>query len=339
MNILVTGGAGGIGSTLSLHLSELGHNVTALDNLHNGYFDNLFENDRQFCNFVCSDIRDTESLISILRQHKIEYIVHLAALTSLPSCEENPVLCLDTNVSGTASVLTAARMTGIKRTVVASTSAVYEKNDKCDAPFKENLEIRPRLFYPLSKKLMEEVVQSYIRNYNMDIVTLRFFNVFGPRQDIHRETPPLVNYIVKSIKNKNKMTFYSNGEQVRDYVHVDDVVSMIQMSLEKNEAKNETFNVCTGTLTSVKDIISYAEEYVGQKLEYTFNEPKNYWSSFEKLRMGTHKLNEQVVSDEVNKFALGSTEKAESVLNWKPNKNIRELMIKTMEENYERYSR
>jgi nucleoside-diphosphate-sugar epimerase len=339
LNILITGGAGGIGSTLALHLTELGHNITALDNLHNGYFDNLMENGKQICKFVCSDIRDTDSLISILKQNEIEYVVHLAAITSLPECEEYPSYCLDINVSGTASVLTASRMVGIKRTIVASTSAIYEKNTKNEAPFEESLAVNPKLFYPLSKKLMEDVVKSYVQNYDMDIVTLRFFNVFGPRQDIHRKTPPLINYIVRGIKNGEKLTFYSNGEQVRDYIHVDDVVSMINLVLQKPEAENEIFNVCTGTLTSVKDIISYAEEFVGSKLNYEFKVSNEYWSKFPRLNSGVYSLNKRVIVDEVNKFALGSTKKIESVLEWKPNKNIRELMIKTMEQNYERYSK
>ena len=156
----------------------------------------------------------------------------------------------------------------------------YENNRKSQAPFKEDITVSPRLFYPLSKKLMEEVIQSYITNYNMDIITLRFFNVFGPRQDIHRKSPPLINYIVRQIKNKEKLTFYSNGEQLRDYVHVDDVVTMIEACINSNKAVGQTFNLCTETLTSVKDIINYAETAFG-KFEYEFVEASKYWNGYD----------------------------------------------------------
>lgn len=336
MNIFITGAAGGIGSTLSLKLVQLGHEVVAFDNLNNGYLENLKENEKQFCEFIRGDIRDdVNELTILLERHKIECIIHLAAITSLPESESNPFECMSVNVAGTVNILNAARRLGI-HTIVASTSAIYENNDPKTAPFKEEHEVRPRLFYPLSKKLMEETIQSYIRNYDMNITTLRFFNVFGPRQDIHRKSPPLMNYIVREIKNKKPITFYSSGNNPRDYIHVDDVVSMIEKVL--NRIDRQTFNVCTETLTNVKDIISYAEKAFG-KFEYKFEEPKNYWSSYEELYKGVHKIQDFVIENEVKKFSLGSTEKIKSILNWTPNKNIELLMIESMRQNYEHYTK
>jgi hypothetical protein len=131
------------------------------------------------------------------------------------------------------------------------------------APLKEDVEVDPRLMYPLSKKMMEDVIETYKVNYGLDIVTLRFFNVFGPRQDIHRKSPPLINYITRCFDDGIEATFYSDGTQQRDYVHVDDVVEMISLCMVVPEAAGEIFNVCTGTTTSVKDIISYAEKAYG----------------------------------------------------------------------------
>ena len=241
----------------------------------------------------------------------------------------------DVNVGGTASVLNAARKKGI-HVIVASTSAIYECNNKEDAPFKEELPVNPRLFYPLSKKLMEEVIQSYIKNYDMNITTLRFFNVFGPRQDIHRQSPPLLNYIVREIKQNRTPTFYSANGKPRDYIHVNDVVTLIEKCL--NRTDRQIFNVCSGTLTSVKDIVGYAEKAFG-KFDYIFKEPKMFCSEYPELYKGTNTIQDFVVENEVNKFSLGSTDKTRTLLDWNPNTDIESLMIDTMRINYERYSK
>ncbi len=336
MTILITGAAGGIGSTLALQLINKNYKVIGFDNLNNGYLSNLEENGKKFCELIVGDIRDNELLVKSIEKYNVENIIHLAAISSLPACESNPNECFQVNVAGAASVLDAAKKCMIKRVIVASTSAIYENNNVSDAPFKETIQVNPRLFYPLSKKLMEDIVLSYNSNYNMDVVTLRFFNVFGPRQDIHRITPPLINYIVKQHKNKEKITFYSNGDQVRDYIHANDVTKCIEQCLKKENISNEIFNVCTETLTSVKNIIQYAEKAFNTKLNYTYEQPKNYWNTYQQLFHG-YPLNRSVIEKEVNKFALGSLEKCKNILEWIPNCNIEELMIQSMRENYERY--
>lgn len=334
MNVLVTGAAGGIGSTLCLHLVKKGVNVFALDNFNNGYIENLQENKKLFCEIIFGDIRDVDKLEKSLKQNKIDTIIHMAAITSLPECEANPTECIDVNVSGSISILNAARKMG-QNVIMASTSAVYENNKKEETPFQENLQITPTLFYSLSKKMMEDAIKSYINNYNMNITTLRFFNVFGPRQDIHRKSPPLINYIVRQIKKNEPAIFYSDGNQVRDYVHVDDVVSMIDLCLYR--PKNEIFNVCTSTLTSVIDIINYAETEFRTKLNYSFDKSVNFWKGYDKIFNGRYILNSKILEKEVNKFSLGCFQKSEKIINWKPNTNIKELMMKTMRENYEKY--
>jgi nucleoside-diphosphate-sugar epimerase len=329
MNILITGGAGGIGSTLALLLTQNGHTVVAVDNFNNGYMENMYENGKQICDIVALDIRETKKLTELLHDNKTNVIVHLAALTSLPVCESDPAECLSVNVAGTASVLTAARLAGIQRVVVASTSAIYENNTRNYAPFEENLAVYPKLFYPLSKKLMEDVIQSHIDNYDMDIVTLRFFNVFGPRQDIHRKSPPLINYIAREVINDRKLTFYSDGYQVRDYVHVSDVVSLVEKCMTMPEAKNEIFNLCSGTLTSVRDIIEYAKLAFNKNLDYKFTPANTFWSGYDNIYDGRYPLKEEVIQREVNKFSLGSCRKTSSILGWNPNKDISSLMIDT----------
>lgn len=331
MNVLITGGAGGIGSTLCIELLK-NHKVIALDDLSHGYLENLGVNGRLVCEFIPEDIRNTESMTKHFKDNKIDVVVHLAALTSLPECESNPMECLSVNVAGTASVLKAANDAGVKRVIVASTSAIYEGNKPTESPFKEDLIVSPSLFYPLSKKLMEDVIDSYINNYSMDIVTLRFFNVFGPRQDVHRKSPPLMNYIVKQFAKQEPCTFYSTGKQQRDYVHVDDVVELIEICLSNSRAKSKIYNVCSGTLTSVNDVVSYALEAFGE-FEYAFKPSKEFWADY------NLKLSKDAIDREVNKFSLGSCSKAMWELGWKPNKDIQKLMVETMKQNYELITR
>ena len=161
---MITGAAGGIGSTLSLLLMNKGHKVYAVDNLNNGYMENLFENNRPvFEKFFKEDIRDTKKMIDIIYNENIEKIIHLAAITALPVAESDPCECMSVNVAGTASILDAAKLFGI-HTIVASTSAIYENNKITDSPFIEDISVNPLLMYPLSKKLMENIVESYIKN-------------------------------------------------------------------------------------------------------------------------------------------------------------------------------
>ena len=338
MNILITGAAGGIGSTLALLLTQKGHKVIAYDNLNNGYLDNLKENGVFFCRFESGDIRDTDFLQEVIIRENIEKVIHLAAITALPVAESDPYECLSVNVAGTASVLKAAKFVNAQ-VIVASTSAIYENNEPADAPFKEQIEVKPRLMYPLSKKLMEEVVHAFDKNYGIDYTILRFFNVFGPRQDIHRKSPPLINYIVREVKNGREPVFYSDGKQQRDYVHVDDVVTMIEKCLSHPNALGQTFNLCTTTLTSVRDIIGFAEQAFSMEIKHSFLPAKEFWSEYNELHSGEKPIKKTVLEHEVNKFALGSNELAKQVIGWEPNKNISELMVDTMRKNYELYSK
>jgi nucleoside-diphosphate-sugar epimerase len=336
MNVMITGAAGGIGSTLALELTRKGCKVIAIDNLANGYIENLYEDGKRFCTFFDRDIRDDISIPYTLEKEKIDIVIHLAAITSLPSAEGNPFDTISVNVGGTAAILDAVRKSNVKRTIIASTSAIYENTmNWCKAPLKEDVEVSPRLMYPLSKKMMEDVIESYKVNYGLDIVTLRFFNIFGPLQDIHSKSPPLINYITRCVHEGIEPTFYSDGTQQRDYVHVDDVVEMISLCMVVPEAAGEVFNVCTNTLTSVKDIIGYAEKAYG-KFEYKFLPSEKYWGDYTILHHGANPLKPEIIAKEVNKYAVGCFNKARTILGWNPNTNIEELMIKTFKESLER---
>jgi UDP-glucose 4-epimerase len=326
MKILLTGAAGGIGSTLGYYLYKKGHTLTLVDNLRNGYLENLTIDGEKFGEFHNVSICD-KGLVDKL-SNEYDCIIHLAAITALPDCETNAVETMNVNVSGTMNVLECARKWGVPYTIFASTSAVYENNK--EKVFTEDLNINPRLWYSLSKKMAEEVCESYRINYDMKIATLRFFNVFGPRQDIHRKNPPLLNYLVREIKKGDHPILHSTGEQARDYIHVDDVVTLIDLCLEKQP--DEVFNVCTGTLISVNQIVQYVSDVFGSDIKPIYREASKLWDTYPELFDGKYPLDKSIVAKETNKYSKGSYQKAKELLGWEPNTNLEFLFKKVSSE-------
>ena len=326
MKILLTGAAGGIGSTLGYYLYKKGHTLTLIDNLRNGYEENIAINGETFGKFYNLSICNPD-IVKLLKD-EYDCIIHLAAITALPDCEINAVETINVNVSGTMNILECARKWNVPHIIFSSTSAVYENNK--EKIFTEDLPINPHLWYCLSKKMAEEVCESYRINYNMCITTLRFFNVFGPRQDIHRKTPPLINYIVRELKNNNVPILHSNGEQKRDYVHVDDVVKLIDLCLAKKP--DDTFNVCTGTLISVNEIVNCIRELFETDIEPVYRDASKLWDNYPELFDEPYALSKEIVAKETNKYSRGSYEKAKQILNWEPNTDIKSLIKKVVEE-------
>jgi len=330
MKILITGAAGGIGSTLGYQLDKKGHDLILVDNLRNGYKENLIIGGSTFGKFYNIDI-NSDDFHDLLIRESPEAIVHLAAITSLPDCEINYRECIRCNVEGTASVLGAARRAGTEKIIFASTSAVYENTDFKEGGFSESDEINPRLFYSLSKKMSEDICKTFIENYGMNVITLRFFNVFGPRQDMHRKSPPLINYIIKEISKGEQPILHSDGSQSRDYVYVDDVVDLIEKCLASKGLKSNIFNVSTQTLTSVSDILESVKKGMKSKtnINAVYRNPDMLWDSYIELFNGEFPLKKSIVEKETLKKSIGNNTLAKSILKWRPNKDIKG-MIKSM---------
>ena len=329
MKILITGAAGGIGSSLGYYLHKHGHTLTLIDNFRNGYRENLYVDGKMFGDFRELDIRSTN--LNEKLDCTYDCIIHLAAITSLPDCELNKTEAIDINVNGTLNVLEFARNINCPNVIFSSTSAVYENN--VEDTFAENLIVTPSLFYSLSKKMAEDICVSYNHHYGMNVCILRLFNVFGPRQDIHRKNPPLINYIAKQIKNCNTVCLHGTGEQRRDYIHVDDVLRLIGLCLEKNP--KGIYNVCTGTMLSVNEIFSIISKEYKYVLEPKYNPPSMLWDTYPELFDGPLCLNKRVVEKETNKYSKGSCEKTKNELDWQPNTNLYDLIGKTAREIYE----
>ena len=326
MRILLTGAAGGIGSTLGYYLFKKGYELTLVDNLRNGYGENLLIDGNPFGDFYNQDICDPQLADKLLNCY--DCIIHLAAITALPDCESNVSDTININVAGTTNVMECARKWNVPHVIFASTSAIYENNK--EKVFVENLDVNPRLWYSLSKKMAEEVCESYRINYGMNITTLRFFNVFGPRQDIHRKNPPLLNYLVREIKQGKQPVLHSTGEQARDYIHVDDVVKLIDLCLEKKP--NDTFNVCTGSLLSVNQIVKYVRETFDSSIKPIYREASKLWDTYPDLFSGDYPLDKEIVEKETNKYSKGSYQKAKELLGWEPNTDLESLIKKVATE-------
>lgn len=318
MKILVTGAAGQIGCGISRLLIEKGHDLVLIDNLRNGYVDNIKKDGSFIAPFYHMDISKPFVL-----DHKFDAIIHLAAITSLPDCETHPTQTIQTNVNGVANVLEFAKRTEVPHVIFTSTSAVYE-NCK-EKVFTENLELSPKLYYSLSKKMAEELVESYRVNYGMNITTLRLFNVFGPDGDYRRVHPPLLNYLVREFRAGSSPLLSSDGTQTRDFIWVGDVISMIETCLEGNA--NDTFNVCTGLNYSVNQIANWVAEALNcEHIPLTYRPAQELWGSYPELFAGKYPLNKNVVKHETVRPSVGSFEKAMELLGWRPHLNTEDLI-------------
>jgi len=316
--ILITGGAGFIGSQLGYYLSNE-HDVYLLDNMSHGNEDNLEIRGEKFGTFIEADIRDknfekyTEGM---------DYVVHLAGLSSLPLCQSEPMYAMDVNVSGTANVLEACRISNVERVVFASTGAIYENN--LEPPFREEDAVEPFLVYPTSKYQAEKLCETYEICYGMDIVRLRFFNVYGPHQDFKRKQPPFTGYLLKQFLNKESISVFSDGEQRRDYVHIDDLTNLIEICMTHENAKNRVFNACSGNSYSVNEIAMTMMGLFNINVDMTYRDSKTYWDNYPTLHESSFPMRRLIVSDEVDKYCLGSTEKTEELLGWKAEVSLEE---------------
>jgi UDP-glucose 4-epimerase len=313
VKILITGGAGFIGSQIGYHLQSLGNEVTLLDNMSYGHYDNLTHNGTKIGNFVEKDVRALDS--NDLRG--IESVIHMAGIAPLPDCQIDPYNAMDNNLGGTINLLESCRLAGVKKVVFASTSAIYENCHK--TPFcEDSVESEPNLIYAMSKRQCEMVCKSFCEVYGMNVVMLRFFNVYGPHQDFRRKQPPLMGYITKCLLEKEQPTFFSDGHQKRDYVYVDDLVAMVTTCLHRDDLSGEIFNVSSGCAYSVREIYDIFRKHFEGGHEPRFEKAVNFWDKYPRLFDGEYKISLDRIEKEVNKYSLGSYEKAESKLGWKP---------------------
>ena len=259
MNILVTGGAGFIGSHLVRHLLAKGENVTALDNLSTGLAENLPPEAK----LVEMDILD-EELPKVVAAGAFDAIVHLAAQTMVDTSIKNPLLDTRENLMGTVQVLEAARAANVKRVIFASTAAAYGDVKEDDLPVREAQPTEPMSFYGLSKLSVEKYLEMYRKIYGMEYVVLRFANVYGERQGDGGEGG-VISIFAKAVAEGRDITIYGDGEQTRDFVYAGDIAEGIWAALRTEEV-NAAYNLSTQTETSLRELVSLLAEIRGREI-------------------------------------------------------------------------
>lgn len=249
--VLVTGGAGFVGSHLVDRLLTEGFDVTVLDDFSGGQMRNVSAHvDNGSFRLVRGDVRDAGLVETIVKD--VDAVFHEAALVDVPFSVENPRLFNDVNVVGTLNLLQACRASGVRRFVFASSAAVY--GDLQPSKKTERMILKPASPYAVSKLAAENYVRVFNELYGLETVSLRYFNVYGPRQRFSSSYgAAIITFISRLLKGKPPI-ICGDGEQTRDFVHVDDVVSANILALHSNNAVGATLNIASGTAITIKDL-------------------------------------------------------------------------------------
>lgn len=247
--ILITGAAGFIGSNLTHYLLELGANVIGIDNFFNGRLENLDEalNYKNF-QFHKGDIRDFNFLLDIFKD--IDIIYHEAAFTSVPQSIKMPESCNDVNINGTLNLLNASRKRDVEKIIFASSSAVY--GDTPTLPKNEEMPRIPVSPYGVSKLTCESYMQVFHQVYGLNTISLRYFNVFGPKQQDSPYSGVIAIWLGQIIKNKSLIIF-GDGHQSRDFTYIKDVIQANILAAE-NKISGEIFNIGAGSPIKLLDL-------------------------------------------------------------------------------------
>jgi len=259
-SILVTGGAGFIGSHIVDRLLTDGFEVTVIDNLTTGRLKNVTNHQgRKDFHFIKGDIRKFDLVKGILRD--VDAVFHEAALVGATCSVENPVLTNEVNVTGTLNLLKACVDSDVKRFIYASSAAVYGKTETL--PQHEDLTPRPISPYGASKLAAENYVRVFSDVYGLETVCLRYFNVYGPRQTCSPYSGVITVFINRLLGNQPPI-IYGDGEQTRDFIHVRDVVDASMLALARKSTVGEVFNVATGVAATVNRLASALQEIMGK---------------------------------------------------------------------------
>lgn len=324
-NVLITGAGGFIGSSLCISLQKQ-FNIYGIDNFKHSVKSNLKDLDPKKSKIIDKDILKLN--LSDLPK-KIDIIIHLAAISSLPECQNDPSYAYKVNVIGTIKILELARNFKIKKFIFSSTSAVYENN--LQNIFQEKFQTDPDLIYSMTKKNCETILKSYSKNYGIPITILRFFNSYGPRMDNRRISPPLISYIIKEISKNKIPILHSSGNQKRDYIYIDDIISLIMKIIKKNKKNNfEVLNVSSKKTISVKLIYNIISSKLNFNKKPKYKVPTKFWFKYDNLNKGYFIFNKNRVKKEVNKYSLGDNSLVLKKYNWKPTTDIFEGINKTI---------
>ncbi len=288
---LVTGGAGFIGSNIVEELLSRGESVRVLDNFSTGRRENL----KEFANDIELIEGDIRSLSTVYRAvDGVDFILHQAALPSVPRSIADPVTTNEVNITGTLNVLIAARDRGVKRVVFASSSSVYGNDPR--QPKHEDMRPRPMSPYAISKLAGEVYCNVFTQLYGLDTVILRYFNIFGPRQDPTSQYSAVIPKFIGLMLKNRRPIIYGDGKQTRDFTYVENIVSANLKACESERLPEERiFNCACGNQISLQELVISLNRILGKDLNPIFEDPRpgDVKHSYADVSRAVHHLNYQ----------------------------------------------
>ena len=294
MRILVTGGAGFIGSHLTERLIELGHEVVVLDDLSTGREENLAHLQGRF-RFVKGSITDLALLRELMPG--IEVVFHQAALGSVPRSVEDPATTHEVNITGTFYVLLAAKEASVKRVIYAASSSAY--GDTPTLPKVETMLPQPLSPYAVSKLVGEYYCQVFTRVYGLPTVSLRYFNVFGPRQNPRSQYAAVIPKFITAALKGEPLTVYGDGEQSRDFTYIENVVQANLLAMQSEAAVGKVYNVACGGRYTLNELIRQLRKVMDKHLEVQYLPPRagDVRHSMASIEAAQHDLGYRVLVD------------------------------------------
>jgi nucleoside-diphosphate-sugar epimerase len=304
--VLVTGGAGFIGSNLTEALLRMGHRVRVLDDFSTGKRENLdFGEVYPFLEILEGDLRDL--IVCRKALEGIEYVFHQAALPSVQRSVEDPLTSNTVNAGGTVNVLVTAKDAGVKRVIYASSSSVY--GDTPALPKKEEMVPNPLSPYALQKHIGEEYGRLFSKLYGLETISLRYFNIFGPKQDPNSIYSAVIPRFIEALVAGRPPVIFGDGEQSRDFTYIDNVVHANLLAMAAEHTHGEAVNVACGRRVSLNQLLKILQDIIGSHVSPFYEEP----------RKGDVR------------HSLADIQRVKTVLNYDPKVRIEEGLRKTVD--------
>ena len=270
-NVLVTGGAGFIGSNLTEALLQRGHAVRVLDNFSTGKRENLiFDQAYPSLEIIDGDVRDLKSCEKAVQG--MEYIFHQGALPSVQRSVEDPETSHAVNAGGTLNILLAAREKGVKRVMYAASSSVY--GDTPTLPKHEEMPPNPLSPYALQKYVGEQYCRLFFQLYGLETISLRYFNIFGPKQDPNSLYSAVIPKFIDALIQGRAPTIFGDGEQSRDFTYIENVVQANLLAMSAERVHGEAVNIACGKRISLNELFKVLKEILGSKQSPVYQEPR-----------------------------------------------------------------